>query len=224
MSSEARPISPARFAEAIKEMPESSIAMKLAELRQSIAQLDYSNEELRPYAEGRKRAISQQESSSNSSDANSTTKSESTEQEDQSSPSFELDPDCAEAIIENNAVIARMQHRIELIRTEVEGRGLNWDEFQHILRQAPPPRRPEQENEPSTNDTNSTDAAAAGGQTQNGEGQHEAWRDGTFQTGTLSGLLTEEELIDQLMSRLGPNGDGNNSSSHNPGPDGGIDL
>jgi len=48
MSSE--PITPARFAAAIQDLPLSSLALKVAELRNSIAHLDYSNEQLKPFA------------------------------------------------------------------------------------------------------------------------------------------------------------------------------
>jgi hypothetical protein len=53
MSSEVTPISPARFAEALKDLPLSTLHLKAAELRNSIAHLDYSNEQLKPFAEGR---------------------------------------------------------------------------------------------------------------------------------------------------------------------------
>jgi hypothetical protein len=52
MSSEAVPISPARFAAALKDLPLSTLHLKAAELRNSIAHLDYSNEQLKPFAEG----------------------------------------------------------------------------------------------------------------------------------------------------------------------------
>ncbi|RDW94547.1 hypothetical protein BP5796_00310 [Coleophoma crateriformis] len=52
MSQEALPISPARFAEAIKDLPISTLHLKAAELRNSIAHLDYSNEQLLPFTEG----------------------------------------------------------------------------------------------------------------------------------------------------------------------------
>jgi hypothetical protein len=45
------PISPARFAAALQDLPLSSLALKVAELRNSIAHLDYSNEQLKPFAQ-----------------------------------------------------------------------------------------------------------------------------------------------------------------------------
>ncbi|KAI9752455.1 MAG: hypothetical protein M1815_000475 [Lichina confinis] len=38
----------------------------------------------------------------------------------------EGDADCQEAVAENNEVIERMLQRLELLKTEVEGRGLSW--------------------------------------------------------------------------------------------------
>jgi hypothetical protein len=52
MSNEATPISPARFAAALKDLPLSTLHLKAAELRNSIAHLDYSNEQLKPFADG----------------------------------------------------------------------------------------------------------------------------------------------------------------------------
>jgi hypothetical protein len=50
MSSESRPISPTRFREAISDLPLSSLYAKASELRNSIAHLNSSNEQLLPYA------------------------------------------------------------------------------------------------------------------------------------------------------------------------------
>ena len=52
MSNEATPISPARFSSALKDLPLSTLHLKAAELRNSIAHLDYSNEQLKPFADG----------------------------------------------------------------------------------------------------------------------------------------------------------------------------
>ena len=51
MSSEATPISPARFSEALKDLPISSLHSKVLEIRNQIAHLDYSNEQLREFAD-----------------------------------------------------------------------------------------------------------------------------------------------------------------------------
>ncbi|KAK5658702.1 hypothetical protein OQA88_1511 [Cercophora sp. LCS_1] len=104
MSAEALPITPARFAEALKDLSLSSLHLKVLELRNSIAHLDYSNEQLRPFAEGTATALG-------------------------ATPS-EPDPDCIEAIRENKEVIEKMQERIRLVRAEVEQRGSSWTEFE----------------------------------------------------------------------------------------------
>jgi hypothetical protein len=101
MSNEAIPISPARFAAALKDLPLSTLHLKASEIRNSIAHLDYSNEQLQPFADGT-------ESSSNG----------------------RPDQDCIDAIKENEIVIRRMQERIALLRAEVESRGSSWLEFQ----------------------------------------------------------------------------------------------
>ncbi|KAF4632419.1 hypothetical protein G7Y89_g5707 [Cudoniella acicularis] len=100
MSSETTPISPARFAEALKDLPLSTLHLKATEIRNSIAHLDYSNEQLKPFADG-------------------------TEGSTNGVP----DQDCQDAIRENEVVIARMQERIQLLRQEVENRGSSWMEF-----------------------------------------------------------------------------------------------
>ncbi len=104
MSSEAAPISPARFAAALKDLPLSTLHLKAAELRNSIAHLDYSNEELKPFAEGT-----------------------------DPSTNGEPDHICIDAIKENEVVIARLQERIELLKAEVESRGSSVRMFPYQL-------------------------------------------------------------------------------------------
>jgi len=89
MSATAPPISPTRFAAALKDLPLSSLHAKAAELRNSIIHLQHSNKELQPFAD-------------------------------------EGDSVCKEAIAENEEVTGRMEHRILLLRAEVEGRGMPW--------------------------------------------------------------------------------------------------
>lgn len=50
MSHPNEPISPARFASALKDLSLPSLHLKVLELRNSLAHLDYSNEQLRPFA------------------------------------------------------------------------------------------------------------------------------------------------------------------------------
>jgi hypothetical protein len=154
MSSATTPISPARFAAALKDLPLSTLHLKAAELRNSIAHLDYSNEQLKPFAEG-------------------TNEGNSNGQPDQ---------DCIDAIKENEAVIARMMERIELLKQEVEGRGSSWLEFQS--------------KEELDGEGDGGDMLDGEGRLVNGHGhghgeeeeeRSEAWRDGTFQTGRIVG-------------------------------------
>ncbi|ETS86419.1 hypothetical protein PFICI_00247 [Pestalotiopsis fici W106-1] len=179
MSSEAAPIDPARFAEALKELPASSLALKVLELRNSIAHLDYSNEELKPFADGTASAL------------------------DSSAAPNEPDQDCIDAIKENEAVIERMQHRIELIRAEVEDRGLSWNEFKGKTDDDKKEGSDTQGSEEAQAHATVNGTNGVNGQTSSAaeNGQHSAWTDGTFTTGTIRGL-GDEELLRRLQERL----------------------
>ncbi|KAI6085334.1 hypothetical protein F4821DRAFT_150723 [Hypoxylon rubiginosum] len=196
--SSAEPINPARFAEALKDLPSESLALKVAELRNSIAHLDYSNAELKPYAEGRAPTLEQQ-----------------------GSPA-EPDQDCIDAITENEAVISRMQERIELIRKEVEGRGLSWREFQGKPDEEEAEAQAQAQATATTNGDSAADAGSSltngvNGHAANEDTEHPAWQDGTFQTGTLAQLsLEDRDLLRQLESRLPPEDDED--------PEGGMHL
>ncbi|KAI0189836.1 hypothetical protein EV127DRAFT_103549 [Xylaria flabelliformis] len=192
MSSETQPISPARFAEALKDLPASSLALKVLELHNSIAHLDYSNAELKPFAEGITPTLDHH---GNPSEAG------------------QPDQDCKDAIAENEAVIARMQERIELIRAEVEGRGLSWREFQGTADDAATAAEQNTDNT-TQNEMPGTATNAVNGHGQSAETQHEAWRDGTFQTGTIRG---DDELLRELLNRMPPEDDEQD-------PDGGMHL
>lgn len=98
------PITPARFAAALKDLSPASLHLKVLEIRNSLAHLSHSNAQLRPFAEGAAAAPG--------------------------GVPGEPDADCADAIRENEAVIERMRGRVELVRAEVEGRGLSWREFE----------------------------------------------------------------------------------------------
>ncbi|KAH7162997.1 hypothetical protein B0J13DRAFT_537511 [Dactylonectria estremocensis] len=103
-SADTTPISPARFAAALKDLSVGMLHLKVLEIRNSIAHLQYSNDQLKPFAEGSETAA----------DAGG------------SGP----DQDCVDAIRENELVIDRMAERVAIIRAEVEERGLGWNEFQ----------------------------------------------------------------------------------------------
>ncbi|KAK3336047.1 hypothetical protein B0T19DRAFT_26742 [Cercophora scortea] len=170
MSTDALPITPARFAEAIADLPLSSLHLKVLELRNNIAHLDYSNEQLRPFAEGTQTAL-----------FSSSSTTASPEQPDQ---------DCIDAIRENEQVIARMNQRIQLVRAEVEKRGISWAEFQSK-------EELEAEAEAGTSASSSADQRLTNGvhghgASAVGEDEEEtpprtstAWTDGTFQTGVI---------------------------------------
>lgn len=87
--SDAQPIDPVRFAQALESLPVDALFSKAAELTNSIAHLHSSNQQMLPFAE-------------------------------------EGDSDCREAMFENLSVIGRMNERIELIKIEVQSRGLRW--------------------------------------------------------------------------------------------------
>ena len=102
MSADALPISLPRFAEALQSLPIDVLHLKISELRLSIVRLDYSNEQMKPFADGTDETIS------------------------------EPDRDCIEAIEENKQVIERQLERIELIKAEFERRGLSLRELDEV--------------------------------------------------------------------------------------------
>ncbi|KAH8170247.1 hypothetical protein LIA77_10791 [Sarocladium implicatum] len=159
MSADTRPISPSRFASALKELSLPMLHLKVLEIRNSIAHLQYSNDQLRPFAEGTAVAS-----------PSSTT-----------SPSVEAaapDQDCVDAIAENLTVIDRMAERIALVRAEVEERGLSWTEFQSAQEAKLPA-------DPGTEVTVDETSTANGATQQGAEDRPSPWTDGTFQTGTI---------------------------------------
>ncbi|KAH0494082.1 hypothetical protein TgHK011_000716 [Trichoderma gracile] len=192
MSADTTPISPARFASAIKDLSLSMLHLKVLEIRNSIAHLQYSNDQLAPFAQGTSVALgTTTAATTNSVDADAVP-----------------DQDCIDAIKENEAVIDRMAERIAIIRAEVEGRGFSWTEFQSQdeVREANNTTADADTTTTNQTTTTTTTAAAAtnGEQVVNGEAaaaqagtshtaqaeeqepRHSAWTDGTFQTGTIS--------------------------------------
>jgi hypothetical protein len=203
MSNPPTPITPTAFADALKALSLSSLHLKVLELRNSIAHLDYSNEQLRPFALGLEATLS--------------------------SPSAQPQPDqdCIDAIRENEVVIARMQERIALVRVEVEERGCSWAEFRSK-------EEVEEDEQRRRGDGEGVNGAVNG---ESGS-THEAWRDGTFQTGTIrngevamdaapggqrqqtggggrgGGSLTDEELRRRLEEQLGSLDDADEEGMH----------
>ena len=198
MSADALPISPTAFTSALQDLPISALHLKVLELRNSIAHLDYSNEQLRPFAEGTATALS----------SSTTTITQSPPQQ----PRGEPDADCLDAIRENEQVIERMQGRIRLVRAEVERRGLSWVEFS----------REDDDNNDGNNNKGETTAreeeSEINGVASDGA-RHSAWSDGTFQTGVIrpggvvqldnragqapqGGSLTDDELRRRVEEQL----------------------
>ena len=91
MSGSSQPVSSARFASALEELPLSKIHETAAEIRNSKAHLISSNEQLQPFA-------------------------------------AEGDSVCKEAIEENEEVLKRMDGRLDILKAEVERRGMPWTE------------------------------------------------------------------------------------------------
>lgn len=192
MSADTTPIAPARFAAALKDLSIGMLHLKVLEIRNSIAHLQYSNDQLRPFAEGTEVA------------------SDSTAPAGAQADAAEPDQDCVDAIRENEQVIDRMMERVALIRVEVEERGVSWTEFQS--------KEEVEAKQDETADDGTTTTAVNGTGERNGTTPHSAWTDGTFQTGTISngqvridsqpgqtaqgGSMTDEELSRALQERM----------------------
>jgi hypothetical protein len=100
MSAQARPISPTRFASALQGLALPNLYGKVSELRNQLAHLDYSNQEMQAFAAGTAPGLT------------------------------EPDKECAAAIEENEVVIRRILERLALLRSEIEERGSSWLEGQ----------------------------------------------------------------------------------------------
>ncbi len=164
MSSDSQPISAARFAAALPALSLESLRAKAVEIRNSIAHLKSSNEQLREYA-------------------------------------IQGDKDCYEAMVENEEVIERMVNRIELLKTEVEGRGMRWVEEE---------QDGTEKNGESAGEDGGIDGVEAH---RNGSGGVTAvgTADSTRTAPAASGRLTDEELRRILTERMG---DGDEDGVH----------
>ncbi|KAI9171369.1 hypothetical protein HJFPF1_00851 [Paramyrothecium foliicola] len=207
MSADTTPISPGRFAAAaLKELSVNMLHLKVLEIRNSIAHLQYSNDQLKPFAEGSATAISDAADGSNAGP----------------------DQDCIDAIRENEQVIDRMIERIALVRAEVEERGVSWTEF--MSKEEVEAQQQQQQEGAEASEA----APAVNGDTADSvASRHTAWSDGTFQTGTIrngqvqldqtpgqpnGGSLSDEELRRALEERMRNLGDDNDEQ------DGGMHL
>lgn len=200
MSSETLPISPARFAEAIKDLSLASLHLKVLEIRNDVAHLDYSNEQLLPYAKGTVAALGATAG-------------------EEPVP----DQDCVDAIKENLVVIERKLNQLRLVRTEVENRGVSWTEFQSKeeaeQQQAESDQRAERTGSALAAARQPPAAAVAeaatnghAAETSNGQSSTTGnpWTDGTFQTGTVrNGELQMDSIAGQsFVTRSGGGGGG----------------
>ncbi|KAK4093425.1 hypothetical protein Purlil1_2582 [Purpureocillium lilacinum] len=183
MSADTRPISPARFAAALKDLSVGMLHLKVLEIRNSIAHLQYSNDQLRPFADGSATATATATSTASSSGTNAPAAAAAV------AAAGEPDQDCVDAIRENEQVIDRMAERIALVRIEVEERGMSWTEFQSKDDLVEEQRKDADDADTDAGGAGGNAAAAAAAAGVNGEAAppHSAWTDGTFQTGTIRG-------------------------------------
>lgn len=227
------PITPARFAAALKDLSAASLHLKVLEIRNSLAHLAHSNAQLRPFAEGAAAAPG--------------------------GVPGEPDADCADAIRENEVVIERMRGRVDLVRAEVEGRGLSWREFEskdeleddepgvvaaHAPSAAATSGVPAAASAPAANGVNGhAEGGAGSGANGAAPARGNPWEDGTFQTGVIrngeihmdavpnrqgssatqrqtngngagGGRLTDEELRRRLEERLAEDNDDEDGGMH----------
>ncbi|KAK8096804.1 uncharacterized protein PG998_005027 [Apiospora kogelbergensis] len=200
MSAQTRPPTAAEFAQALTELPASSLALKVLELRNQIAHLDYSIAEMRPFAEA-----------------------------------SEPDQICVEGIQENEAVIVKVQHRIELIRAEVENRGMSWHEFDgKDVEPAESSSNPEPSTTTATtgtdhaasttnsangtNGTNDTNGASGtDGQSVQNAGSDRSLLQSAMDAGIVQ-RMTAQEFVDSVMAEHERN------ENNEPDDDGGMHL
>lgn len=201
MSADTTPISPARFAAALKDLSVPMLHLKVLEIRNSIAHLQYSNDQLKPFAEGASTAVS---SSSSATTASPTT---------DANAAGEPDQDCVDAIRENEQVIERMNERIALVRLEVEERGVSWAEFQSKEEVEAAVATAREEQAAAAAAAAAATAGAAEGMSNGdlsaaGNGAS-PWTDGTFQTGTIrNGEVHMDAVPGQSGSQARVNGGG----------------
>ncbi|KAM0279318.1 hypothetical protein ACHAQH_004665 [Verticillium albo-atrum] len=176
------PISPTRFAAALPPLSLPTLHLKVLEIRNSISHLRTSNIQLLPYALGT------------------------------DPPGSTPDPDCADAIRENEAVIVRMDERIALIRTEVENRGCSWREFEASDVDASGTAAADADVDADVAPvTNGLRDARIEEERIAGE-RHPAWSDGTFRMGTIRGGVLQYD--DEAPAAAAATGVGHGASGN----------
>ncbi|EPE09169.1 secondary alcohol dehydrogenase [Ophiostoma piceae UAMH 11346] len=189
MSTEALPISPGRFAEAIKDLSVSTLHLKVLEIRNEITHLDYSNEQLLPFAKGTAAVLGASASPSAST----------------ATEEIAPDQDCIDAIQENMVVIERKMEQLKLVHAEVENRGISWSEFQSK-------EELEQQDADAAHRSAHTQATLAAARPASTAGAASTatgnpWTDGTFQTGTVrNGELEMDSIAGQSFVNGSTNG------------------
>lgn len=208
MSSESLPISGPRFAEALKDLSLASLHLKTLEIRNSLAHLAYSNAQLRPFAEGALPTLD------TAATANETTNA------------YQPDPDCVEAIRENEVVMQRMHERIDLVRAEVEGRGVSWREFESPEEMEDTEPGVDQSTGgngearsgslPLTNGVNGPAVQETASSTPNNNTSARSggnpWTDGTFQTGVIRNGQVHMDAVPEHQ-RSGGDGEATNAAT-----------
>lgn len=218
MSADAAPITARAFAAAIEELPLSTLYLKAAELRNSLAHLEYSNAQLEPFARP------------------------------PPGTSDQPDDVCIEAIEENIAVMARYRERLELLKQEAQKRGVDWDELEKMFRDEEVRAGTAEESEMSAREREALRASTAGGTStpnlsgargggragatagaSGGEermmldgqrvGTHSAWTDGTFQMGRIGAdgelrMDVDPAAPPRAAAALGTNGVATNGEGH----------
>ncbi|OAA73316.1 hypothetical protein ISF_00217 [Cordyceps fumosorosea ARSEF 2679] len=102
-SADTTPITAARFAAALQDLSLPLLHLKVREINNAIAKLQYSNDQLLPFTK---------------------------EQQSAEGITSPPDQDCVEAIAENEGVIERMKERLAIIYIEVvENRGVKWEDL-----------------------------------------------------------------------------------------------
>ena len=113
------------------------------------------------------------------------------------------DTDCADAIEENEGVMRRMEERIELLRVEVESRGMRWAEGE-VEDRAELEKMTDDEGRLVNGTSTRENGAAMEGVEESGvNGLSSTAETQGAQSNEQSGRLTDEELQRRLIERLG---------------------
>jgi hypothetical protein len=118
---------------------------------------------------------------------------------------FPDDPDCKEAVTENQEVIQRMEDRILMLKEEVERRGMRWVEGDDYKEGMPEP------GEAVVMNGTGGHAMTVNGTAQDSTASQQA---ATTSTDAASGRLTDEQLRQLLAERMGEPDNGEDEGVH----------